>query len=173
MPKIGVCSEVSCSSRSVTRRFGGCSLAVLRVRSREFKDLEIGVLRHDLAILRRRSRHMALSLTPDECLELERRVRSRKIRAEDARRANVILMLAQGESYTTIAARLGCYPAYVTRWKQRFEAERVAGLQAEYRGQPARVRTPAMEARILAKTRQRPSDGSTHWGRHRPSEAVP
>jgi transposase len=58
---------------------------------------------------------------------------------------------------------VGCYPDYVSRWKQRFEAERLAGLRAKYRGQPPVVRTPAMEARILAKTRQRPADGSTHW----------
>jgi transposase len=106
---------------------------------------------------------MALTLTADERTELERRARSRKIRAEDARRARVILMLANGESFTAIAAALGCYPGYINRWRQRFETERVSGLQAKYRGQPPRVRTPAMEARILAKTRQRPPDGSTHW----------
>lgn len=43
-------------------------------------------------------RHMALTLTADERTELERRVRSRKIRAEDAKRAQVILMQADGES---------------------------------------------------------------------------
>jgi len=106
---------------------------------------------------------MALTVTTDERSELEHRVRSRKIRAEDARRAQVILLLANGESFATITQRLGCYPDYINRWRQRFEAERVPGLQAKYRGQPARVRTPAMEARILAKTRQRPPDGSTHW----------
>jgi transposase len=106
---------------------------------------------------------MALTLTPDERSELERRVRSRKIRAEDARRARVVLMLANGESYTTITATLGCYPDYINRWKRRFEADRVAGLRAKYCGQPARVRTPAFEARILAKMQGRPPDGSTHW----------
>jgi transposase len=106
---------------------------------------------------------MALTLTADERLELERRARSRKIRAEDARRAQVIVMLANGESFTAIATALGCYPGYINRWRQRFEAERLAGLQAKYRGQPPRIRTPAMEARILAKTRQAPPDGSTHW----------
>ena len=106
---------------------------------------------------------MALTLTVDERTELERRARSRKIRAEDARRAQVILMLADGESYTAIAATVGCYPDYISRWKQRFETERLAGLRAKYRGQPPRVRTPALEARILAKTRQKPADGSTHW----------
>jgi transposase len=106
---------------------------------------------------------MALSVTTDERTELERRTRSRKGRAEDARRARVILMLAEGASYAAITAAVDCYPAYVVRWKQRFEASRLAGLEARYRGQPARVRTPAMEARILAKTQQAPPDGSTHW----------
>jgi len=106
---------------------------------------------------------MALMVTADERTELERRTRSRKIRAEDARRAQVILMLADGESFTTIASAVGCYPAYITRWKERFEMERIAGLRAKYRGQPATVRTPALEARVLAKTRQKPPDGSTHW----------
>jgi transposase len=106
---------------------------------------------------------MALTLTVDERSELERRMRSRKGRAEDTRRAQVILMLANGQSFATIAKVLGCYPAYIARWKARFEAQRLAGLQARYRGQPATVRTPALEARVLAKTRQKPSDGSTHW----------
>ena len=106
---------------------------------------------------------MALELTTDERTELERRVRSRKIRAEDARRARVILMLARGDSFNTIATAIGCYPDYISRWKQRFQAERLTGLRAKYCGQPATVRTPAMEARILSKTRQRPPDGSTHW----------
>jgi transposase len=115
---------------------------------------------------------MALTLTDDERVELERRVRSRKIRVEDARRAQVILMLANGESFNAITATVGCYPDYVSRWKQRFEADRLAGLRAKYRGQPATVRTPAMEARILAKTRQTPPDGSTHWTTRKLAKAL-
>ena len=84
---------------------------------------------------------MALTLTIDERTELERRTRSRKSRAEDVRRARVILMLADGESFTTIATAVGCYPAYIARWKDRFETERLAGLRAKYRGQPPTVRT--------------------------------
>lgn len=106
---------------------------------------------------------MALTLTTEEGCELERRVRSRKLRAEDSRRARVILMLADGESFATITTAVGCYPDYVSRWKQRFETDRLAGLRAQYRGQPPTVRTPALEARVLAKTRQKPPDGSTHW----------
>lgn len=106
---------------------------------------------------------MALTLTTDERTELERRARSRRIRSEDGRRARVILLLADGESFKSIAEKLGCSPDYINRWRRRFEGERLPGLRAKYRGQPATVRTPALEARVLAKTRQRPPDGSTHW----------
>ena len=106
---------------------------------------------------------MALTLTTDERTELERRVRSLKIRAEDARRARVILMLANGEAYSTIEATVPCYRDYINRWRRRFLAERLEGLRPRYRGQPPTILTPTMEARILAKTRQAPPDGSTHW----------
>ena len=92
-----------------------------------------------------------------------RRVRSLKIRAEDARRGRVILMLADGESYSTIEATVPCYRDYINRWRRRFLADRLEGLRPRYRGQPPTVLTPAMEARVLAKTQQPPPDGSTHW----------
>src|SRR3981081_2664419 len=106
---------------------------------------------------------MALTLTANERVELERRVRSLKIRAEDARRARVVLMLANGEPYSAIEATVPCYRDYINRWRRRFLADRVDGLQPRYRGQPPTVLTPAMEARVLEKTRKAPRDGSTHW----------
>src|SRR4029077_10285486 len=106
---------------------------------------------------------MALTLTSDERTELQRRVRGLKIRAEDARRARVILMLANGDSYSAIEAAIPCYRDYINRWRRRFLAERLEGLRARYRGQPPTVLTAAMEARILEKTRQAPPDGTAHW----------
>jgi transposase len=106
---------------------------------------------------------MALTLTSDERTELQRRVRSLKIRAEDARRARVILMLADGESYSAIEAALPCYRDDINRWRRRFLADRMDGVRARYRGGPPTVLTPKMEARILEKTRQAPADGSTQW----------
>ena len=101
---------------------------------------------------------MALILTTNDRTELERRATSRTIRAEDAKRAKVILMLAEGTSYSTIEAALWCYRDYINRWRRRFVTH---GLDGQ--GQQATVLTPALEARILAKTQQRPPDGSTHW----------
>ena len=106
---------------------------------------------------------MALTLTIDERAELEGRLRSRTIRAEDARRARVVLMLADGASYSMIEATVPCYRDYINRWRRRFLVERVAGLRSRHYSRPPSVLTPAMEARVLAKTRHAPADGSTHW----------
>jgi len=106
---------------------------------------------------------MALALTNDERAELERRTRSRTIAAEHARRARVILMLADGSSYSTIEATVPCYRDFINRWRRRFVAEGLEGLVSHHYSQPPSVLTPAMEARILEKTRQAPPDGSTHW----------
>jgi transposase len=58
---------------------------------------------------------------------------------------------------------LGCNPNYISRWKGRFETERLAGLYSHYRGRAVEKRTPALEARILEWTRRPAPDGSTHW----------
>lgn len=104
-----------------------------------------------------------IRLAPHERRELQGRVRARTRRAEDARRARLLLMLAQGQSYTEIQEALACPATYISRWKQRFDAERLAGLYSRHQGRPTDTRTPKLEARILAWTRKPPPDGSTHW----------
>ena len=68
-----------------------------------------------------------LVLSTAEREELEARVRSRKLRADDVRRARLVFMLAKGASYTAIQTALGCDSAFVARWKRRFLDERLAG----------------------------------------------
>ena len=88
-------------------------------------------------------------MTPSERRELRDRLRSRTLPAEDVRRARLILLLAQGKSYLAIRDVLGCNPNYISRWKGRFEAERLAGLYSHHSGRAVAKRTPALEARIL------------------------
>jgi transposase len=102
-------------------------------------------------------------LTASERRELRDRLRSRTLPAEDVRRARLILLLAQGGSYLAIRHVLGCNANYISRWKGRFEAERLAGLYSHHRGRAVEKRTPALEARILEWTRRAAPDGSTHW----------
>ena len=77
-----------------------------------------------------------LKLAPHERRVLRKMARSRKIRAGDARRARVILRLAKREPYQRIMLLEGCGSEFITRWKKRFEAERLAGLYARHRGRP-------------------------------------
>lgn len=44
----------------------------------------------------------------------------RTVRAEDARRARLILLLADGEPYSSLQSKLRCNRSYVSRWKGRF-----------------------------------------------------
>jgi transposase len=106
-------------------------------------------------------------LTAEERKELRVRTRSRSLRADDARRARLILMLADGASYRRVEERIGCDTRYVRLWKKRFLAERLAGLFSRHQGRKATVLVPKMEAKILAATRRKPTDGSTHWSTRR------
>jgi len=105
----------------------------------------------------------ALHLTPSERRELKMRLRSRTLPAEDVRRARLILMLAQGHSYSEIRRALACNGNYISRWKQRFIEQRLSGLYARHPGRAVEKQTPQLEARILTWTRKSPPDGSTHW----------
>jgi transposase len=106
-------------------------------------------------------------LTRAERTELLRRSRSRSGRADDARIARVLLLLADGSSYLEVQREVGCSAPFVSKWKKRFLEERLAGLYARHEGRPVEVLTPRMEARILAWTQKRPTDGSTHWSTRR------
>jgi transposase len=105
----------------------------------------------------------SVKLTSEVEQELKTRVRSRSLRADDVRRARLILMLAEGCSFSRIRETLGCNRSYITRWKSRFLEDGLAGLYSRHAGRQIEKRTPKMEARILAWTRKPPPDGSTHW----------
>ena len=87
-------------------------LAALRVRSDEFKDLEIVVLRHELAILRRQTRRPAMSWTDRLFLTAASRLLSR----------------AQWRSFMIT-------PATLLRWHRRLVAKR--WTYARRAGRPA------------------------------------
>src|SRR5262249_42363204 len=95
--------------------------------------------------------------------ELSRWAQSRTLAAGDVFRARLILALADGWSYSQIKERLQTTAPTISRWKQRFEQEGMAGLDPRHKGSQARVANPQVQARIARKTQQKPPDGSTHW----------
>jgi transposase len=104
-----------------------------------------------------------LTVTRDERTELERYARTRRGRADLARRAQVILLLVDGHSYAEITATIGWSSATIAKWKTRFTATRLAGLWGQHQGSRPRALTPRLEGRILNWTRRSPPTGATHW----------
>jgi transposase len=102
-------------------------------------------------------------LNEEQQLELNRIAQSRSLPAGYVFRARLILMLAEGASFSTIKQRLGTTAPTIIRWKQRFVSAGLDGLDTSHPGQPASVLTPKLRARILSATRRKPKDGSTHW----------
>ena len=104
-----------------------------------------------------------VSLTHDQRWELSSIAQSRSLPAGYVFRAKLILMLAEGASFTTIKRRLQTSAPTIIRWKQRFLEFGLDGLDTYHPGQKATVLTPVLRARILSATRKKPGDGSTHW----------
>src|SRR5215469_369356 len=82
-----------------------------------------------------------IGLTEGERRELRQRAASRSGRADDGRRARLILLLAAGHSWAQIRDKLSCNDAFIARWSKRFGRERLAGLFSRHAGQGARKLT--------------------------------
>lgn len=104
----------------------------------------------------------AINLTSAERLELERRASGRTNRTEDARRARLILLLADCHTWNAASVRIRCSRGFIAKWSRRFAEQRLAGLYGRHAGQAATVLTPELELRILEATR-RPPHHSAHW----------
>ena len=105
-----------------------------------------------------------MKLTKNERMELQRQASARNGRADSARHARLILLLAEGLTWAEIRAKLDCADSYISRWSKRFEADRLAGLFARHAGRERYKVTDQVEARVLAwTTKRKPGDGSTHW----------
>ncbi len=104
-----------------------------------------------------------IALAPGERAELAAMTGSRTLAAALVQRAQLVLALAEGTPYGALTARFGVSAPTIARWRKRFLARRVAGLHDRPRsGRGDRV-APALEARILALTQQRPPAPFTHW----------
>src|SRR5260370_10069050 len=60
----------------------------------------------------------------------------------------------------------------ISRWKQRFEEQAMAGVDPRHKGSQPGVANAAGQARIARKTQQKPADGSTHWSCRKMAEGV-
>jgi ABC-type nitrate/sulfonate/bicarbonate transport system substrate-binding protein/transposase len=114
-----------------------------------------------------------MRLTENERIELQRQARARNGRADQARRARLILLLDEGRTWAEIRAKLDCNDSYIDRWSKRFASERVAGLFPRYAMRERERTTDPLAARVLAwTTEHRPDDGSRHWSSRKLAAAL-
>ena len=113
-----------------------------------------------------------LPISGQQRAELTSRAQSRTLPAGDVFRARLILALAEGKTYQQIMTSLQTTAPTVSRWKQRFEEEGIAGLDPRHKGSQARVADAAVQAKIARTTQQKPPDGLTHWSCRKMAEAL-
>lgn len=108
-------------------------------------------------------RATTIVLSDDERTTLAAWVRGASTEQRLAQRARIVLAAAEGEPTKRIAARLRLRRATVSRWRGRFAARRLAGLQdAPRTGMPRRY-DAATERRVLRQLDKSPPAGYASW----------
>ena len=106
---------------------------------------------------------VTFTLTDEERETLERWARRPKSSQALALRCRIVLAAASGEASKDIAARLGCNPSTVGKWRGRFARHGLDGLHDEPRpGRPRTVGDDDVE-RVIVKTLEEQPPNATHW----------
>ncbi|GAA0734333.1 IS630-like element ISMsm2 family transposase [Dactylosporangium roseum] len=105
-----------------------------------------------------------LTLTAEERDVLLGWARRAKTAQALALRARIVLACADGLSNSEVSRRLGTSLPTVGKWRQRFVANRLAGLQDEPRpGAPRKITDAQVETVIVKTLESAPSDQDSHW----------
>jgi len=104
-----------------------------------------------------------LTLNPELRAQLEAIIRSRSLSHSLVRRAQIILMAADGLNNKTIGAKVGLTGSMVGMWRKRFLAQGLLGLYDEPKpGGPRTIGDDQIAALIRKTLKTKPSQG-THW----------
>jgi transposase len=115
---------------------------------------------------------VAIELSEEQEDALLRVLRTPSASQQQAVRARIVLRAAQGATNTEIAAELGVSLPTVGLWRRNFSEHGVRGLDdAPRSGRPREIDDDEVQ-RVLAKTLESPSDGSTHWSVRRLAAAT-
>ena len=106
----------------------------------------------------------SIELTESENKILRTWSRGGKTPARLMKRANIVLLAAQGERNEIIAERLGMHRHQVSRWRRRFVERRLAGIEKDL---PRAGRKPSKREQvthlIIETTTQTKPTAATHW----------
>ena len=96
--------------------------------------------------------------------ELESLVRSRSLPAGLVRRAEIVLLCADGLDNKAVAERVRTSRQTVGKWRQRFRTQGLMGLYDERRpGKPRSIEDDEIMVLLQRTLETEPPDGSTHW----------
>jgi transposase-like protein len=93
-----------------------------------------------------------LTVAATDLTALRRWTRSTSVRAGLALRARIVLLAAEGQSNTEIAARVGCSRQAVVRWRGRYARHGLDGLDDQPRSGRPRTIDDGRRAEIIAVT---------------------
>lgn len=117
-------------------------------------------------------RPIKLELSDSERAELLQLVRRRKAPAAEKQRAELVLECAEGQSGREIAIRHGMSIQTVSKWRQRFERYRMAGLTDAPRSGRPRTIDDEKVAEVIEKTLRDKPNKATHWSTTLMAEAT-
>lgn len=104
-----------------------------------------------------------ITLTPEMEHQLTSMVRSRSLPQGLVRRAQIVLLAAQGMSNSDIAVSLGLSRPTVGLWRKRFIGQGLMGLYEELRSGAPRSIDDEQIATLLRQTLESRPEGATHW----------
>ena len=111
-----------------------------------------------------------IRLTEDERAELMKLVGSKCTSIRLEQRAGIVLLAADGMQNKEIAEMLGVGRVQVGRWRERYVAHRLSGIERDLpRGAP-----PATVdvARLIEMTTQTKPQAATHWSTRKMGSAM-
>jgi transposase len=115
---------------------------------------------------------VAIELSEAEERELRALLRRPSVSQQQALRARIVLRASEGATNTQIAAETGVSLPTVSLWRRSFSERGLEGLaDAPRSGRPRTIDDDEVQ-RVLAKTLEPPTDGSTHWSVRRLAAAT-
>jgi len=118
-------------------------------------------------------RAISIVLTDQHREELERISRGRRVSVRLAQRASIVLLAADGLENKQIGERLGITRQTAGRWRDRYAAHGLAGIEKDApRGGRKRRITDKQRAAVVRKTLHDNPEGQTHWSRSTMAKAT-
>ena len=106
---------------------------------------------------------VAIILSAEERSTLTRWAQRHSSAQALALRSKIVLACADGDAHGVIAAKLGCHPTTVGKWRHRFAADRLDGLVDAPRPGAARTIGDDVIEKIIVETLETAPADATHW----------